>query len=299
MIFDRQDGTHHCVLVCALYSTVAFGLYSRIEFKMNLVDKNVGNGAIVDVAEIIDWVPPELPNLVEFYANNRATKWEGEIEQLHFPLNSPQLTKDVEQYNFIAFHNYHKNLQRFSHLDNVTKNNPWFHFICFFHQVMFKQMYFVSHFGSRYDVLSCLEIYLRLGLKPRIIKQGTSIISMCVEEFDQFYVDSYRYLSVSLHRASKQFYLADYGKTFFPHDFLTLENVGYKGNFPPLSYYTSFNDTLESLAEKQAYLISQKDSKMDLRHFLSRYCHLDVLSLMLCCSAYMLQSFEVSQVKRM
>ena len=296
MIFDQEEGIHHCILVCALYSTVAFGLYSRVEFKMNLIDKNVGNGAIADVAEIMDWVPPELPNLVEFYADNRPSKWDDQIGQLHFSLNSPQLAKAVEQFNYTAYHNYQKNLKRFSHFDNVTKNNPWFHFISFFHQPMFSQMYFTSHFGSRYDMVSLLEIYLRLGLKPRIIKQGSSIISMCVEEFDQFFVDSYRYLSVSLHKASKQFYLNDYGKTFFPHEFLTIENVGYKGDFPALSYYTSFNDTLESIAEKEAFLISQKNSKMDLRVFLSRYCHLDVLSLMLCCAAYMLQSFEVSQM---
>jgi hypothetical protein len=92
----------------------------------------------------------------------------------------------------------------------------------------------ISHNSRGYDAQFLLRGVLELKWVPQLIKDGTKILSMVVENFH--YLDSLNFLPMSLKSMPKSIDLT-FKKGYYSHFFNTAENLDYVGSYPEPEYY--------------------------------------------------------------
>ena len=95
------------------------------------------------------------------------------------------------------------------------------------------KIYVISHNSRGYDA-QFLHRFLELRWEPKLIMDGSKILSMVVENFH--FLDSLNYLPVNLKSMSKSFNLTC-KKGYYPHFFNTTSNLNYVGPYHEPEFY--------------------------------------------------------------
>jgi hypothetical protein len=95
------------------------------------------------------------------------------------------------------------------------------------------KIFVMSHISRGYDAQFLLRSFLELRWVPKLIMDGTKILSMCVEHID--FLDSLNVLPMCLKSMPKSFELTC-KKGYYPHFFNTADNFDYVGPYPEPKY---------------------------------------------------------------
>jgi len=96
------------------------------------------------------------------------------------------------------------------------------------------KIYVISHNTSGYDAQFVLRRFLELRWEPKLIMDGSKILSMVVENLH--FLDSLNDLPMSLRNMPKSFDLKC-KKGYNPHFFNTASNINYVGPYPEPEFY--------------------------------------------------------------
>jgi hypothetical protein len=96
------------------------------------------------------------------------------------------------------------------------------------------KIFVISHNSRGYDAQFLLRRFLELRWVPKLIMDGTKILSMCVEHIH--FLDSLNFLPMCLKSMPKSFELTC-KKGYYPHFFNTADNLDYVGPYPEPKYY--------------------------------------------------------------
>ena len=83
---------------------------------------------------------------------------------------------------------------------------------------------FIAHNGGGYDCYFILEYLVREGNTPKLIMQGSKIVSMTIQSTKTRFIDSLSFLAMPLSNFNKTFDLPDVTKGTFPHLFNIPDN---------------------------------------------------------------------------
>ena len=143
----------------------------------------------------------------------------------------------------------------------------------------FDNSIFISHLGSKYDMLfiASFAVY-ELKLKPKIVCSGNQILRLTLPKQRKF-IDSYLFLLSPLRKLPKMFDLdKNLQKGYFPFLFNNPEFYDYKGPVPNKMYY---GYEKMSAVDKEDFLLwyKQQNDIFDFKKELIRYCQMDCMVL--------------------
>lgn len=147
-----------------------------------------------------------------------------------------------------------------------------------------KGVTFIAHNAAKYDISFVKHYMLNHQIPSSDIRVGNAYISVVVtsEALKGLrFIDSYRFLSMSLASFSKTFNLP-ISKGFFPYDFYTVENQYYIGPPPARSYFTK-QAQADSRFEK---FYAGLNDPYDIQAECAKYCAEDVALLRAGCEIY-------------
>ena len=145
---------------------------------------------------------------------------------------------------------------------------------------------FIAHNASGYDVHFILAYLVGGGRKPDIVVNGNQVLEL--KYLERRFIDSLRFLTMSLDAFPKTFGIPNTSKGYFPHLFNIHENYDYCGPLPPREYYApeemraktkaAFEEWYESESAKQEVFVFKQQ--------LLDYCKIDVEILKKGCMAF-------------
>ena len=144
-----------------------------------------------------------------------------------------------------------------------------------------KDSFFIAHCSSRYDGLFVLSYLVDNAILPQIAFNGRKIVTMKIMKgLNIEFIDSYKFLNMSLSRLAKCFNLQNkekfLSKTYFPYFFLTEETLEYQGPIPEVEYYNPDCMMAEDRANFLKWHASQKGYRFNMKDELYSYCQNDV-----------------------
>jgi len=151
------------------------------------------------------------------------------------------------------------------------------------------KIYVISHNSRGYDAQFLLRRFLELRWEPKLIMDGSKILSMVVENLH--FVDSLNYLPVSLKSMPKSFDLT-YKKRYYPHFFNTVRNL----NSPEPDFYGTGFISVDERSQFMQWHQEQKGKLFSTKNELLAYCMDDVNVLWQACCAF--QNLFLKLVKK-
>lgn len=141
----------------------------------------------------------------------------------------------------------------------------------------------ISHYGKGFDSQFILQKCIEKRWTPKLIVDGTKILSMKVEHLH--FIDSLNFLPMPLSALPKTFDLNS-EKGYYPHFFNTSENLDYVGKIPDKTYFGY--DYMQKEGRKQFYTWyeTQLNKVYDNKKELEKYCRDDVNVLRKACCKF-------------
>ncbi|KAG8173059.1 hypothetical protein JTE90_016151 [Oedothorax gibbosus] len=147
-----------------------------------------------------------------------------------------------------------------------------------------------------FDGQFVLKWMLEQGLQPKVIPNGSKLMSIEVKSLNIRIIDSFNFLPMSLAKLPATFGLRELKKGYFPHFFNTPENQYYVGPIPDPQFY---NPDAMSTAERQKFYSWYEERKaepFDFRKEMLEYCRSDVDILRRCCIDFREQFLNCAQI---
>ena len=287
-----ETGQFEVISVAAMFSQFLHGAFCRLYLALPEFEPNIGHCNLAPFHHMFDYVPQPLGNRVlTAFAKNK-------VDQLHYPLHSPQLIALVENETRSIYAIYRRNLRRYVHLPKDIRCNPLFHFLVFFHQPYFHQTSFYAHGGQRFDHIFLIKIISTMGLPFRVLNHGAGYMLVAITgDICLHFLDSNRLLTQALAKLPQRFALRE-TKGFFPHSGFGYHLAGYVGRYLPLSAYTNLSDNASIVAEKRTYLASKKGQMVDYNALLYIYNQTDVSVCLYALLIFTLQILEIQDTMR-
>ncbi|GBM67581.1 hypothetical protein AVEN_73710-1 [Araneus ventricosus] len=123
-------------------------------------------------------------------------------------------------------------------------------FCCFLFSPKHKWFTAIAHNMKGFDGQLVLRWLLERGQCPKVISNGTKLMSILLRVGSIRIIDSCNFLPMPLSKMPKTFGLKELRKEFFPHLFNMQENQTYVGPLPDASYYSP--NTM-SLGDRKAF----------------------------------------------
>jgi len=151
---------------------------------------------------------------------------------------------------------------------------------------LFSDSLFLAHNGGGYDNHFVNQFLLKNGKKPYLLPTNGSSPTrlICLEFMGRKFIDSLNFIAQPLSTFGKAFGL-DITKGYFPYEFNTIQNQGYRGPIPDKSFFGIENSKCGSIQDyakiKREFdewydEEEAKQEEWDLRERLFYYCRLDV-----------------------
>ena len=122
------------------------------------------------------------------------------------------------------------------------------------------------------DTTQFLLRFLELRWEPKLIMDGSKILSMVVENFH--FLDSLNYLPMSLKSMPKSFDLT-WNKGYYPN-FNTASNLNYEGPYPEPEFYEADSMSADERTQFMQWYDEQKGKLFSNKDELLAYCMDDV-----------------------
>lgn len=130
----------------------------------------------------------------------------------------------------------------------------------------------IAHNMKGFDGQFVLRWMLEQGLQPKVIPNGSKLMSIEVKSLNIRIIDSFNFLPMSLAKLPATFGLIELKKGYFPHFFNTPENQDYIGPLPGPQFY---NPDAMSTSERQKFYSWYEERKaepFDFRKEMLEYC---------------------------
>jgi G:T-mismatch repair DNA endonuclease (very short patch repair protein) len=135
----------------------------------------------------------------------------------------------------------------------------------------------IAHNSSGFDAQFILQHCFSRGVKPsKFLANGTKIMSMSVGGAS--FIDSFRFLPMSLRALPRAFGLTSLSKGDFPHLFNRTENWNYVGPIPDFKYYGPDTRSSEEKHALLSWWVNQRESGylFNFQKEIRMYCEMDV-----------------------
>lgn len=143
----------------------------------------------------------------------------------------------------------------------------------------------IAHNAKAYDTQFIQEFCHRNGITPKVLMNGSKILSLSLNEVKV--IDSLSFLAMPLSSFPSTFQLDELKKGFFPHLFNTVENQGYEGpKLPPRESYDPDGMFEENRTEFNTWYAEHQNDRFNFQKELLEYCRSDVQILMEGCMAF-------------
>lgn len=96
----------------------------------------------------------------------------------------------------------------------------------------------MAHNLKAFDGQFILRWLLEKGHEPKVIPQGSKLMSIHFQTLQITLIDSFNFLPMPLSKLPKTFGFRELAKGYFPHLFNTPENQQYVGPLPDKSFYS-------------------------------------------------------------
>ncbi|CAI5684871.1 unnamed protein product, partial [Oreochromis niloticus] len=149
-------------------------------------------------------------------------------------------------------------------------------FLAHFRRPLFKGSIFIAHNAKGFDAYIILRAMVKQGLKPKLIMQGSKVISFTDADFNQRYIDSSCFLPMPLSAIPKAMGFSDSVKGFFPHSFSSRETLKYVGPYPPPSAYSLERMTTQGRHDFYKWYHSVSSGTFNFMKHALLYCENDV-----------------------
>lgn len=137
----------------------------------------------------------------------------------------------------------------------------------------------IAHNSRSYDMQFIVKYCLENGCIPKILKKGTKILSMEIQNFK--FLDSLSFIPMALKTFAKTFGLGDqFIKGDFPHLFNKPENWFYNSKWPGIENYEIDKKSNDDREKFIKWYDTKKDEIFNFQEELEKYCKQDVKILM-------------------
>ncbi|KAG8173354.1 hypothetical protein JTE90_011604 [Oedothorax gibbosus] len=141
----------------------------------------------------------------------------------------------------------------------------------------------LAHNLKGFDGQFILRWLLEKGHDPKVIPQGSKLMSIHFQTLQMTFIDSFNFLPMALSKLPKTFGLNELAKGYFPHLFNKEEKQNYVGPLPARQFYSP--DTMSS-TERQKFHQWYDQRQLEIFDFQKEmllYCRSDVDILRRCC----------------
>lgn len=152
-----------------------------------------------------------------------------------------------------------------------------------YRQEKYKGYTFIAHNARGFDAYLLIRYLVQQLIKPKLIVQGSKVMSFEDEHFSQRYIDSLNFLPMKLSSLPSAMGFEQEKKGHFPHFFNTTKNQDYIGAYPEPHYYGADSMMPKERKEFFEWYDSVKDGEFDFRKELAEYCKNDVAILRKAC----------------
>ena len=105
--------------------------------------------------------------------------------------------------------------------------------------------------------MALTNLFLGNGICPKLIRRGRNILLLQIVELDIRFLASNNYVSGDEYSLAKQFNIK-FETQLFPKNFLSKENINYRGKIPPEHFFFSFNDSANEREKLKQAKFGQK-----------------------------------------
>lgn len=302
-VCDPITKEHTPNLLVAFFESNKHGFWHGIAFSAEGIDHPWKENIQPYVLEF-PYLPKDFPQ--ELVTRNAASSFfkpnyslqPGHSYDPHENVKKVENDTDIEAMKMHYMNAFHENLSQFDYVDKEMKKNVVFRMLMFFIAKTFVNARFLAQYSSRYDNQFVLSTLLSLNFAPDALHSGQSILSIQIKEYNQVFLDAWKFLGESLSNLCSRFGLEE-SKGFFPMSWNAPAYYNYKnGPFPPLEAFVNENDTDKIIAQKKAFhqrAIEEKRSYSLVQELVS-YCIQDCRVLALCVSHFLIHCYDL-QVK--
>lgn len=145
-------------------------------------------------------------------------------------------------------------------------------FCAFLFTKLHKGYTILAHNLKGFDGQFILRWLLERGHVPKVIPQGSKLMSIQFTTLQMTFIDSFNFLPMGLSKLPKTFGISELAKGYFPHLFNKEENQNYVGVLPAKEYYCP--ETM-SPSDRNSFLQwyeQRKDEPFDFRKEILLYC---------------------------
>ncbi|XP_035239706.1 uncharacterized protein LOC118208867 isoform X1 [Anguilla anguilla] len=143
----------------------------------------------------------------------------------------------------------------------------------------YKGYTFIAHNSKGYDGYLIMQHLIKQGVTPSIIAQGSKLLCITDDAFEQRYIDSLSFLTMKLSAMPSALGFENVKKGYFPHFWNTVANQNYTGPYPPPLYYGSNTMSEKERSEFMQWYATVSGRVFDFRKEMSEYCINDVVIL--------------------
>jgi hypothetical protein len=134
----------------------------------------------------------------------------------------------------------------------------------------------IGHNASRYDFHFVKKIALERGLRSYDVATGHTIYYSEFKDFKIRWIDSYRFIPISLRSFPKTFCIEELAKGYFPYIFFTQERIDYTGPMPDKKWFEFDHYKEKDREEAIEWYETHKNDEIDLYRMCMDYCISDV-----------------------
>ncbi|KAL3112525.1 hypothetical protein niasHT_018731 [Heterodera trifolii] len=214
------------------------------------------------------------------------TKWllNFESETLHIETGETRKRKRGGKKNNNAAHFIDEEAEDDVSDDNDAENNYMLGYDEEGEKPVSVTTYAYAHAGSRYDHILIFGEMLRMGVRPKLVRQGNHLLEMSTNKRGTItrtvFRDSYKLIPIKLASFVKTFGLSIEGvenKKYFPHGFNKAENYGnVLDNLPPIESYHPGSMLPDDRKALESWYEENRETRFDLREVIADYCKTDV-----------------------
>ena len=148
----------------------------------------------------------------------------------------------------------------------------------------------IAHNGGRYDMNFIKKELISNGelgyIASEDLVNGNTLLSITIRSLKIRFLDSYKFIPISLRAIPKAFGFEDVMKGFFPYRFFTVENKEYEGVMPGIEWFDVDDMDEHTRKECMDWHKENEQQTIALDNMCKEYCKNDVLVLEKGCIEY-------------
>ena len=135
---------------------------------------------------------------------------------------------------------------------------------------------FVAHNGGRYDFHFIRQYMIKNHVQSSDLINGNTVMYSFATDWKIRFVDSYRFLPMSLRKFPKTFGIKSKSKGYFPYRFFTQMRINYQGKMPDLEWFDFGLLSEKEQVDAVQWHEQNRNTQVNLLKMCTRYCKDDV-----------------------